>query len=672
MSTRSFAESRVRIATGPYRGQPFRIRNQPFTGVLFDAMDSGRWPTIVVTGPSQSSKTLSAFVIPTLRDAIELRESPLIVVPEADMAADKWDRDFLPTLRESPELMWLIPKTGSGARGGRIRDRVTLGNGVDIKVMSRGGQDTAKAGYTASRVRVTEAAGLSHSAEASHEADTLRQIIARMRSFKSRERSLIVEGTGTVADELPWRLRGTEDDDNPISTRSRLVCECPHNGCWITPERQHLVGWQDARSVTEARDKAAWACPQCGELMDDSQRRWANERIRMLHFWESIDASGRVVVDESKLIDGRIPVDTLWFRWNAFNNLLLDAADTASDEWKAAQIVEGTIDRDNAERELCQFVHAIPYKPDAGEDEPLKPEIVRKRRDEWPRSILPPDTQRVTVGLDIGKFTSWWVAVAFREGGQLYVPAYGAFDVCRSPSEDISTRIVASLQEFNETVVEQGFTVDASDGAKLPDVVVVDCGYMPDDVAEAVRSFGRGWGCRWKMARGRGRASGNRNGSYTAVRRPTKEHPWIGTHWHAGMNYNPKRLLPEVTFDADYWKIYVHDRLRAKPGAKGALTLYRADMTNEHAKISHHWCSEQFVRRLDPKKGLVEDWVKTGQNHWLDATAMACMGGDIVGWRLPELGDDAVAEHRKPLTSRERPPTASSDAEDRPFFVGNR
>jgi hypothetical protein len=634
LSHREFAERFIRLATGPYAGQPFRVDRQPFTGLLFDELDSGRWPEIHITGPSQSSKTLSGFVIPTLRDVVELKEDVLIGVPEADMAADKWDKDFLPTLRESPDLMWLIPDKGPGSRGGRIKDRVTLGNGVDIKIMSRGGQDTAKAGYTARRIRVTESAGFSQAAEASVEADPLRQLKARQRSFRRAERSLIVEGTITIEEELPYRARGHDDDDKLISTRSRIVSPCPFCGEHICPGREHLVGWQDAETEQEATDRACFICPSCSKLINDEMRRASMAECRLVHWGQSVDQNGRVVGDLP-------PVSTLWFQWHAWHNLLLDAADTAIDEWKASQLEEGTAERENAEKELCQFAHSVPFKSKLAENEPLSAQVVRKRTDEWQKNLLPADTVKLEIGVDVGDWTAWWVAVAFRENGQLHVPAYGAFDVKRQDNDELATRIIRSLTEFNESTVLAGFPVEGSDGLRLPDGVGVDIGHMPDEVCAAVRTFGRGWGNRWKPMRGRGgsrRQVGKNNGGYNHPLQVTQARPLVGNQWFAELNLH--RRLFEVTFNADYWLLHMQDRLRATPGGKGALTLYKKDIPNEHDRISNHWTAEQLKRSWDPTKGgLVEKWVKNGQNHLGDALKMALVMGDIHGYKLREIAE---------------------------------
>lgn len=636
LSVREFAEQHVMLpATSPFGHVPFRCYRQPYSGLLFDELDSGRWKTLVISGPSQSGKTLSAFVIPILRDIKELRMNTIAALPEADMAADKWDSDFLPTLENSPELKKLLPEFGPGSRRGRIRDRVTMGNGVDLKIMTRGGDDTAKAGYTSPRVYVTEAAGWSHSGEKSVEANPLRQLRARMKAFKRNDprRCLIVEGTLTVEDELPWSARGEDDDEKIISTRSRILSPCPHCGAWILPERRHLVGWQSAETEDEAANESVFLCPECERPIDDDQRSKSVAECRLVHHGQHVNKHGEVVGDNP-------PTSTLWFHWQAWHNLLRDAADFGVAEWEAEQIEEGTEERENAEKELCQFDFSTVFKSQLAEHEPLKATTIRKRTDQWKRNLLPHDTVKVTVGVDIGKWTGWWFLIAHRAGGQKHVAAYGCFDICRSKSDDEDSRIVQALHEFADEIIEQGFPQEGADGLWIPDVVWIDNGYKPDAVGQFVYERGGVKQARYWTARGRGKST--KFGGYTHPTRIAGATVKLGTQWHGKVNYD--RKIVELTFNADHWKLHVDSRLRADPGRKGAMTFPITQTKNEHAKLSNHLANEQFKREWVPGKGLVDAWVITGDQHWKDAAAMASGAGDMAGVDLTAIAEELEEE----------------------------
>src|SRR3990172_11447030 len=77
------------IGNGYYAGSRFSCSIQPFTGLFFDAVDSGRWSNFTVTGPSQSGKTLMGFCIPILYHLFELKEVVVVGLPDLDMAEEK-------------------------------------------------------------------------------------------------------------------------------------------------------------------------------------------------------------------------------------------------------------------------------------------------------------------------------------------------------------------------------------------------------------------------------------------------------------------------------------------------------------------------------------------------------------------------------------------------------
>jgi hypothetical protein len=157
-SMRQFAEEEVIIPDGPFAGRPFRCARQPYTGLWFDEVDSGRWTRCVATGPTQSGKTLSCFIIPLLYHLFEMGETVICGLPDMDMASDKWNMDILPVLEQS-RYRDLMPQRGGGSRGGKV-ESVKFTNGATLKFMSGGGSDKSRAGFTSRVVVVTETDGM--------------------------------------------------------------------------------------------------------------------------------------------------------------------------------------------------------------------------------------------------------------------------------------------------------------------------------------------------------------------------------------------------------------------------------------------------------------------------------------------------------------------------------
>src|SRR6187397_1637772 len=164
---REFAEQEIIIPDGPFQGQRFRCRRQPYTGLWFDQIDSGRWSRCVATGPTQSGKTLACFVIPLLYHLFELGETVILGLPDMDMAGDKWREDILPVIERS-NYRELLPSTGGGSRGGRV-ESLQFANGATLKFMSGGGSNKSRAGFTSRVVVITETDGMDQAGATSRE-----------------------------------------------------------------------------------------------------------------------------------------------------------------------------------------------------------------------------------------------------------------------------------------------------------------------------------------------------------------------------------------------------------------------------------------------------------------------------------------------------------------------
>jgi phage terminase large subunit GpA-like protein len=343
---REFAEQEIVVPTGPYAGLRFSCARQPFSRLLFDAIDSGRWRRVATTGPSQSGKTLQAFVTPTIYHLFEIQETVIIGLPSLDIAGDKWSEDILPAIQASRYRDYL-PRSGTGSRGGKSNmSSVRFTNGVTLRFMSGGGDDKSRSAYTSRVLVTTETDGLDESSEGSREADKVAQLEARTQAFGDRAR-IYHECTVSLETGRIWQeiTRGTD---------SRIACRCPHCRHYVTPEREHLIGWQDAQDEIDASEKGQLVCPECGAPWSEAERVAANHDCLLVHKGQEITPDGTVT--------GQPPrTETLGFRWNAANNLLVKTSAVAKKEWRSAR----SADEDNADKEMNQFWWAKPYKPDA-------------------------------------------------------------------------------------------------------------------------------------------------------------------------------------------------------------------------------------------------------------------------------------------------------------------
>src|SRR5262245_50905857 len=163
---REFAEQELKLPPGgPFAGSSFRCSRQPYSRLLLDELPE--WARAVITGPTQSGKTLQAWVIPTMYHLFELDERVILGVPTMVIAKDKWKHDLLPVIEHSRFAEYLR-SSGPGSRGG-VPELIEFANGASIRWMTAAGDDKQRAHYTSRVVIVTETDGFDEVSEASKE-----------------------------------------------------------------------------------------------------------------------------------------------------------------------------------------------------------------------------------------------------------------------------------------------------------------------------------------------------------------------------------------------------------------------------------------------------------------------------------------------------------------------
>lgn len=633
-SLRAFAEAEIVIPTGPFAGRRFRCSRQPYTGLWFDEVDSGYWNRCVATGPTQSGKTLSCFVIPLVYHLFEIGETVICGLPHMDMAADKWREDIFPVV-EATRFRELLPRQGGGSRGGRV-ESIQFLNGATLKFMSGGGGDKSRAGFTSRVVVITETDGLDESGGTSREADKITQLEARTRAYGNRKR-IYLECTVSTEEGRTWR-------EYQQGTASRIVLFCPYCGNWVSPEREHLVGWKEAATQKEASTTATFACPSCNEAWSEQERIAANQDPRLLHRGQSID-------DEHNVTGPLPPTDTLGFRWSAVNNLFLSAGELGADEWRASR----SPDEDNAERAMRQFVWCLPVAPSKLDETQLEAITLAGRMGACPRGIVPADCQHLTLGIDLGKYLVHWIAVAWADGATGHVVDYGRIEVA-SGDLGVEKALMVALRELRDMATNgwpQAASIDcpkppSTDGTVFtPDQVWIDAGYM----TEVVYAFCRESRRPYFPCVGRG-ADQQRRQWYN---RPTSTGSIVK---HVGEGFHINWLAPEklhlVEIDTDHWKTWLHQRLAAPLERSGTITFHKAS-PNEHLTLAKHLTAETKTEEFVAGKGVVVKWERIRrQNHWLDALGYACAAASLAGVRL--------IEERRPQQASKQPRPPRDDS----------
>lgn len=643
-----FAEEEIILPMdgGPYQGQPFRLARQPYVALLWYEMQYGPWINFLIGGPTQSGKTLCSFVIPTIYEVVEVQRNIALGIPDEKMINDKWKVDFEKVFRASHKLERILPTRGPGSKNGSIKEYVELTNGVFMKFFTRGGSDQSKAGFTTSVAKLTEAAGWSKGSEQSKETNPFGQIAGRLRSISkftedgelNKERSITIEGTFTDEYDLPY-------SGKKGSSESQIVSQCPHCKNYVAPEREHFKGWATAKSELQAAKQGQFHCPHCKHVITDDDRHLMNQ----VHFGrppKDAKSAGSVLlhkgqtIDESGEIDGPMPeTSTLYFRWSAFHNEFLKSSDIAAEEWLAAQHEPETREREDAEKELCQQVWAMPYTPQPIDNAPLDRVQIRKRREQLTPGLVPANTDKFVFGVDPGRWRVWYFGLCGRSDGTLHTPVYGAVDTSITRGKEHideqfeKNAIKNALRELFD-LIDTGWPMLGSSAARSSDLTFADSGYFPDAVFEVVREYDKK---RYLPILGRGKSQ-MESRRYDQPSKPNTIVRRIGHGWH--LEFDRGRRGYRVVLNADDAKLSIQSCLRVALGKPGSLTLPMAP-EKDHITVARHLASEVFKRWIEPGVGIKEEWKKTGANHLLDCAAYAFMALRYLGWSVPDIKKQA-------------------------------
>ena len=277
---------------------------------------------------------------------------------------------------------------------------------------------------------------------------------------------------------------------------------------------------------------------------------------------------------------------------------------------------------------------------------------------------IPEDTETVTLGIDVGKYRSHWTKIAWGPEARGTIVDYGVIETVglshTSDNQSIETAILSSLEIFAEEQMLDG---------DLPDLAFIDSGTFTAGVYAAARMLKhpfypvKGYSAsKFRMP----------SSSKSARSRQPFLEAWSDFHQQAGT------FLFHV--NSEYWKQWVHDRFLVDTfdgnGERngGTLALYDpGEDRRRHLSFAHHITAEEL--RLVPSYGREHkrEWfVKSRNNHWLDATAYAAAAGGAKGVRVivdREESRRKLIRAATPAENRSRPMT---DPYGRPFVATNR
>jgi phage terminase large subunit GpA-like protein len=643
---RQWAEQEFVHPSGRFKNEKWDAKYQPFAGMLLDEMDKEEYRRTVIAGCVQSGKTQTGFIIPIMWHLFELREDVICGIPLDDMASNKWLKDIQPAI-DTSSYKNLLPQQGAGSRGGKF-DTISFRHGVRLKFMSGGGSDKSRAGFESRVVIITETDGLDTAGEGSRETDKVKQLEARTYSHGDRKQ-VYMECSVSTEEGRTW-------SEYQKSTRSRIALRCPPCKHFVTLEREHFTGWEEATNIEEAKALGRFHCCDCGEQWSEQDRIAANHDAILLHGDQTADSDGT--------IHGERPItDTLGFRWSAVNNLFWSQAFIAGEEWKAAR----EEDRENAEKERLQFCWVKPYRPPLLDLAELRVETIPNRiLPQIGPQLVPDSTVQFTIGTDYNSRFVHYCAIAWREGCAPHVNDYGAIPVQydrqqKTDSVAFEQALLNALRELF-TRCDRGWPWQFRNATRRPDQVWIDSGWKPEILYKSLE--GRDV-ARYRPVKGYGESQELR--FYQRPQKLSDSCRYLGPGYHLSFQPDRPQLLAHI--DTDEWKTYWHSRLTASLSnlAAAPCTLFD-DLSTKHAEIARHWTAEKFVEEWEPGKKIRRRWQRIRRdNHWLDAAVYASAAGNYMGVTIPQLAPAATI-----LSPQPPAPSPLITPDNQPYFVLDR
>jgi hypothetical protein len=288
----------------------------------------------------------------------------------------------------------------------------------------------------------------------------------------------------------------------------------------------------------------------------------------------------------------------------------------------------------------------------------ITPGIVQRATSRLTRGEYP-DGSRVFVGIDIGKYSSYWVKLALHGNATGHVIDYGVAQTMGGISETsdleaIETAVLRMLLEWRGEIMADS----------PPELCMIDTGFATNGVYEFIRQVGG-----TPFLAGKGHNGGMR---FDAADKPGSI---VYDHCRADLQRTDVGLWL-YNFDAVYWKKEVHNRFSVGPydaegnWKDGGLSVWGSESRMEHKSYSHHICAEVWEERFVEGKGVIGKWVvKSRKNHWLDATAMALCAAGVAGFKvLPRTIAQAPSATPQPQQQSNRWTTRDG----RPWLVSER
>jgi hypothetical protein len=426
------------------------------------------------------------------------------------------------------------------------------------------------------------------------------------------------------------------------------------------------------------------------QLLDPKRNpAWQGERIKMVRQWSDVH-------------------ETLWLNEYAAIRNTFDRDDPEDQRRAHREATQFYVDRQakmdagcvvswehcyDHDTEVSAIQHAYNLLIDDGPDifaSECQNEPIRSREEEgrltsteiasrvngFERLAFPREVEHVTAFIDVQEKALYYVVAAWSQDFTGYVIDYGTYPeqgrryfALRDIQRTLQAAIPGTLE--NQWFEGLGKLCDAlcfkewarADGAKLKmGRVLIDANYGYS--TKTVKRFCQvnKWGPILQATHGRGIKAGD----LPIAHWPPKAGERKGHNWLIRQDAEA-RGLRHLIYDVNYWKSFIHNRLRLKAPARESLSLWGND-PRQHEMFADHLVAEVPVR-TEGRNRTVEEWQEKPDrpdNHLFDCAVGCAVGASILGAAVGQI----MPERRPNAKPNTKLSLARPDG--RSFFVTDR
>jgi len=411
-----------------------------------------------------------------------------------------------------------------------------------------------------------------------------------------------------------------------IAALATMTCIKPDDLADRMLDREQSPDWTGERTamvIEFPKNEELWE--RYEQLRRESLERFDDLRLANEHY-----AQNREAMDEGAVVS-----------WP-------ERFDPASGELSAIQHAMNLLYRD--EKSFWAEYQNQPLPDTPPDSLILSVEEIRKKTNNHKRGVVPFDAEVMVAHIDVQQTALFWAVGAFSQGFTGYIVDYGAHPRPRGDYFTLSTmkkgladlypdrgyegQLYAGLEELTAQI-DREWGVDSARGTMRPSRILIDAAYGKS--TDTVFQF-----CRMSKsspillpAFGRGITAASRPMSEYTKKRGDR----VGLNWRIP-TVARKRAIRHLIYDVNFWKSFVHSRLRTPLGEDGALSLFEPGKSaTAHRMFAENLTSEIRIE-TEGRNRRVDEWQlpdKTRDNHFFDNTTGLHVAASIEGITMSEL-----------------------------------